>query len=75
MQLTREEWIDGALYLSFVAAEPDADRRTEFRITDIEPRLWWVNGIDGVTTDVRTNFVVVRMPRVSGHLEFTPSSY
>ena len=64
---------------------PDARRSTEFRIVGVEPRVWWVNGtggdggpgdgLDGVTTDVRAHFVLVRMPLVAADLEFTPSSY
>ncbi len=73
--LTRAEWINGSLLLAIAPLRPDPNAWIEFRIVDVEPRLWWVNGIDGVLTDVRSNYVVVRAPRVVGTIEFTPSSY
>ena len=73
--LSRAEWVDGALLLTLDPAHPDPDAWTEFRIVGVEPRLWWLAGIDGATMDVRSDCVVVRTPRVAGDLEFTPGSY
>jgi hypothetical protein len=73
--LTRAEWRQGALLLTIDPARPDPAARTEFRIVGVEPRLWWLTGIDGTTMDVRADCVVVRSPRVAGDLEFTPGSY
>jgi hypothetical protein len=73
--LTRAEWQRGALLLTLDPLRPDPDRWTEFRIVGVEPRLWWLAGIDGATMDVRTDCVVVRCPMVAGDLEFTPGSY
>ena len=60
--LTRAEWRDGALLLTIDPLHPDAAVWTEFRIVGVEPRLWWLSGIDGATMDVRTDCVVVRTP-------------
>lgn len=73
--LTRAEWRDGALLLTIDPVHPDPAAWTEFRIVGVEPRLWWLAGIDGATMDVRADSVVVRTPRVAGDLEFTPGSY
>ena len=73
--LTRAEWHQGALLLTIDPLDPDPAAWTEFRIVGVEPRLWWLTGIDGATMDVRTDCVVVRVPRVAGDLEFTPGSY
>jgi hypothetical protein len=73
--LTRAEWRQGALLLTIDPIDPDPNAWTEFRIVGVEPRLWWLTGIDGATMDVRSDCVVVRTPRVAGDLEFTPGSY
>jgi hypothetical protein len=73
--LTRAEWQRGSLFLTLDPAHPDPGAWTEFRIVGVEPRLWWLVGIDGATMDVRSDSVVVRTPRVAGDLEFTPGSY
>jgi hypothetical protein len=73
--LTRAEWQHGALLLTLDPLRPDPTAWTEFRIVGVEPRLWWLAGIDGATMDVRADCVVVRAPRVAGDLEFTPGSY
>jgi hypothetical protein len=73
--LTRAEWHGAVLHLAIEVLDPDPKMQTEFRIVGVEPRRWRVNGIDGVTTEVRASDVVVRLPRVSGEVEFTPSSY
>ena len=73
--LSRAHWSDGALLLTVDPLHPDPNAWTEFRIVGVEPRLWWLSGIDGATMDVRSDCVVVRTPRVRGDLEFTPGSY
>ena len=73
--LSRAEWIRGSLYLQLVRQSDDTSTWTEFRIVGVEPRMWDVTGIDGVGIDVRSSGVVVRVPLVSGGLEFTPGSY
>lgn len=73
--LTRAEWQHGALLLTIDPLHPDPAAWTEFRIVGVEPRLWWLAGIDGASMDVRADCVVVRTPRVAGDLEFTPGSY
>lgn len=75
LALSRAEWVDGALYLTLAPRRPDPSAWTKFRIVGVEPRLWWLTGIDGATMDVRGDGVVVRVPRVAGHLEFVPGSY
>jgi len=75
VMLSRAEWNDGALLLTLDPLHPDPNAWTEFRIVGVEPRLWWLAGIDGATMDVRSDGVVVRTPRVPGDLEFIPGSY
>ena len=72
--LTRAEWHGETLLLTIDPLAPDPSAWTEFRIVGVEPVLWRVNGIEGVTIDVRSDSVVVRLPRVAGDLEFTRSS-
>lgn len=73
--LSRAEWSGESLLLTLAPRREDATRSTEFRIVGVEPRLWWLVGIDGATMDVRSDCVVVRCPMVAGDLEFTPGSY
>lgn len=73
--LSVAEWHGDTLRLRLDALHSDPSARTQFRIVGVEPRVWWVSGLDNVTVDVRANGVVVRLPRVSADLEFNPSSY
>ena len=73
--LTRAEWQGESLGLTLAPSEGDSTRITQFRIVGVEPRVWWQTGIDGATTDVRGDYVIVRCPLVAGHLDFDPSSY
>ncbi len=73
--LSRAEWSHGSLLLTLAPRHPDPSAWTEFRIVGVEPRLWWLAGIDRATMDVRSDCVVVRCPMVAGDLEFTPGSY
>jgi hypothetical protein len=72
--VTRAEWQGENLLLTFDVLDADPNAETEFRIVGVEPREWRANGIEGVTIDVRSDCVVVRLPRVAGDLEFTPST-
>jgi hypothetical protein len=63
----------GNLLLTVDPLEPDPNAWTEFRIVGAESMLWRVSGIEGATIDVRSNSVVVRLPRVAGDLEITSS--
>jgi hypothetical protein len=73
--LTRAVWERGALYLTVAPLKEDPTKSTEFRIADVEPRLWYLTGIEGATMDVTPRDVIVRTPLVNGTLEFTPGSY
>lgn len=73
--MSRAEWSGESLYLTLAPRLEQPTRWTEFRIVGVEPRLWWLVGIDGATMDVRSDGVVVRCPMVAGDLEFTPGSY
>ncbi|MEO6651470.1 MAG: hypothetical protein ABIP17_02295 [Ilumatobacteraceae bacterium] len=73
--MSRAEWSDGSLLLTLAPTVSDPSRWTEFRVVGVEPRLWWLVGIEGATMDVRADCVVVRCPLVAGDLEFTPGSY
>jgi len=73
--LSRAEWINGALHLTLSTLRDDPSKWTTFRIVGAEPRLWYLTGIEGATMDVTSDSVIVRVPQVSGPLEFTPGSY
>jgi len=62
-------------HLSLAPLVEDPTQWTTFRIVGVEPRLWYLTGIEGATMDVRPDSVVVRVPMVAGDLEFTPGSY
>ena len=73
--LRTAEWRDGALYIRLDVRDEDPSSTTTFRIVGAEPRLWDLTGIQGTTLDVTAGGVIVRAPRVSGDLTFTPGSY
>ncbi len=73
--LQRAEWRDGSLLLTVHAAEPDPTKITTLRLVGAEPRLWYLTGIVGATTDVGQHSMLVMFPAVSGVLEFVPGSY
>ena len=73
--LTKAEWDSGALHLRLAPLHEDSTQWTTFRIVGVEPRLWYLTGIEGATMDVRPDSVLVRVPIVAGDLEFTPGSY
>lgn len=75
MALRRAEWINGHLFVGLAPRHEDPSRRTSFRITGVEPRMWELLGIDGASMDVTARDVLVRVPMVNADIEFVPSSY
>lgn len=75
MAFSRAEWVNDSLHLRLAPLREEPTKRTSFRIVGAEPRVWWVSGIDGVTTEVTGHGVIVRVPIVHGDLEFNPSSF
>lgn len=73
--LRTAEWRDGALHLELAVHDEDPSTMTAFRIVGAEPRLWDVSGIGGAALDISAASVLVRVPKVSGALTFTPGSY
>jgi hypothetical protein len=75
MAFTRAEWVDGNLRLRLAPLHEDPTKRTSFRIVGAEPRNWDVHGIDGVSLDLSTAGLDVRVPLINGDLELIRSSY
>jgi hypothetical protein len=75
MAFTRAEWVDGNLRLRLAPLREDPTRRTSFRIIGAEPRNWDVHGMDGVSLDLSTTGLDVRVPLVASDLELIRSSY
>ena len=75
MAFTRAEWVDGNLRLRLAPLREDPTRRTSFRIVGAEPRNWDVHGMDGVSLDLSSTGLDVRVPLIAGDLELIRSSY
>ena len=75
MAFSRAEWVDGNLRLRLAPRREDPTKRTSFRIIGAEPRNWDVHGIDGVSLDLSTTGLDVRVPLIAGDLELIRSSY
>jgi len=75
MALTRAEWIDGNLHLRLAPLREDPTVFTSFRLVGAEPRNWDVHGIDGVSLDLTTQGLNVRVPMVAGELQLIRGSY
>jgi hypothetical protein len=75
MAFTRAEWVDGNLRLRLAPLREDPAKRTSFRIVGAEPRNWDVHGMDGVSLDLSTSGLDVRVPLIAGDLELIRSSY
>lgn len=75
MAFTRAEWVDGNLRLRLAPLREDPTKRTSFRIVGAEPRNWDVHGMDGVSLDLSSSGLDVRVPLISGDLELIRSSY
>jgi hypothetical protein len=75
MAFTRAEWVDGNLRLRLAPLHEDPSTRTGFRIVGAEPRNWDVHGMDGISLDLSTTGLDVRVPLIAGDLELIRSSY
>jgi hypothetical protein len=75
MAFTRAEWVDGNLRLRLAPLREDPAKRTGFRIVGAEPRNWDVHGMDGVSLDLSTSGLDVRVPMIAGDFELIRSSY
>ena len=75
MAFTRAEWLDGNLHLRLAPLREDPTVRTSFRIIGAEPRNWDVHGMDGVSLDLSSTGLDVRVPMIAGDLELIRSSY
>lgn len=73
--LRTAEWRNGDLHLELHVRNEDPSAKTTFRIVGAEPRVWELAGIDGASMDNTAHGVIVRVPKVSGALTFTASSY
>lgn len=75
MAFTRAEWVDGNLRLRLAPLREDPKVFTSFRIVGAEPRIWDVHGMDGVSLDLTSTALNVRVPLIAGDLELIRSSY
>ncbi len=75
MAFTRAEWVDGNLRLRLAPLQEDSTKRTSFRIVGAEPRNWEVHGMDGVSLDLSSTGLEVRVPMIASDLDLIRSSY
>jgi len=75
MAFSRAEWIDGNLHLRLAPLREDRNVFTSFRLVGAEPRQWDVHGLDGVSADLTTSGVNIRVPMVAADLELVRGSY
>lgn len=75
MAFTRAEWLDGNLRLRLAPLREDPMVFTSFRLVGAEPRNWDVHGIDGVSLDLTTHGLNIRVPMIAGDLELIRGSY
>jgi hypothetical protein len=76
MALSRAEWIDGNLHLRLAPLREEPGRSTSFRVVGAETRVWDVTTrLDGVSVEVLSGSVIVRVPLVAGDLELGRGSY
>ncbi len=75
LALRRAEWINESLHLKLDHLHEQHGRFTTFRIVGVEPRLWYLTGINGTTMDVTAKATTVTVPLINGDLEITPGSY
>lgn len=75
MAFTRAEWIDGNLHVRLAPLHEDPRVFTTFRLVGAEPRNWDVHGLDGVSLDLSTSGLTIRVPMVAADLELIRGSY
>ena len=75
MALSRAKWVDGNLHLRLAPLRENRKMFTSFRLVGAEPRNWDVHGIDGVSLDLTTAGLIIRVPMVAGDLELIRGSY
>ncbi|MGB0112231.1 MAG: hypothetical protein WBP59_03340 [Ilumatobacteraceae bacterium] len=75
MVLRRARWVEGNLHLALAPHRIDPDTRTSFRVVGAEPRNWDVVGLDGVSLDLSTSGLDVRVPMVDAEFVLMRSSY
>lgn len=75
MALSRAEWVDGNLRLRLAPLREDPAMFTSFRLIGAEPRNWDVHGLDGVSLDLSTTGLTIRVPMVTADLELIRGSY
>jgi hypothetical protein len=75
MAFSRAEWVDGNLLLRLAPLRDDRNVFTSFRIVGAEPRQWDVHGLDGVSLDLTTSGLTVRVPMIAADLQLLRGSY
>ena len=75
MAFSRAEWIDGNLYLRLAPLREDRNAFTSFRLVGAEPRQWDVHGLDGVSLDLTTSGLTIRVPMIAADLHLLRGSY
>jgi hypothetical protein len=75
MAFTRAEWIDGNLHLRLAPLHENPTVFTSFRLVGAEPRNWDVHGLDGVSLDLTTSGLNIRVPVVHADVELIRGSY
>lgn len=75
MGFARAEWVDGNLCLRLAPERENPSVFTSFRVVGAEPRNWDVHGIDGVSLDLTSSALHVRVPLIAGDVELIRSSY
>ena len=75
MAFSRAEWVDGNLRLRLAPLREDPAMFTSFRLIGAEPRNWDVHGLDGVSLDLSTTGLTIRVPMVAADLELIRGSY
>ena len=75
MAFSRAAWIDGNLHLRLAPLRENPSVFTSFRLVGAEPRNWDVHGLDGVSLDLTSSGLNIRVPMVNADLELIRGSY
>jgi hypothetical protein len=75
MALSRAEWVGGNLRLRLAPRREDPNVFTSFRLVGAEPRNWDVHGLDGVSLELTTTGLNIRVPMITADVELIRSSY